>query len=194
MSIKKHYFLPQNGFTLIELVVVIGILAVLSVFVLATLNPLQQFKKSRDGERKSDLAQIQRALEQYYQDHGSYPKSNATYNITDLNGNTVAWGGASGWSPYMNLVPKDPDSTRTYIYYASGSIPQSYKLYANLEVGPDDPQTCKATVTNCINNPNNVTYCTCGGVPAGVTCGIGSSTYPCNYGVSSPNTDPDSAL
>src|SRR5574338_433612 len=145
----------QKGFTLIELVVVIGILAILAVFVLAALNPLEQFKKARDGQRKSDLASMQRVLEQYYQDHGSYPKSNGAYQITDFNNNAIIWGGTSGWSPYIDLVPKDPDSSRTYVYYTSGNTPQAYKLYASLEVGPNDPQTCKATVTNCINNPDS---------------------------------------
>lgn len=191
---KKNLPINQKGFTLIELVVTIGILSILSLLVIATLNPLEQFKKARDGNRKSDLAQLQRVLEQYYQDHGSYPQSTGptAYEIKDFNGNAVVWGGSAGWPPYMNLVPKDPDSTRTYIYYASGTVPQSYKLYANLEVGPNDPQTCKATVTNCINNPTSVAYCSCGGVPAGVTCGVNGNSYPCNYGVSSPNTDPDS--
>lgn len=183
----------QNGFTLIELIVTIGILAVLAVLALATLNPLQQFRKARDGERKSDLAQMQRVLEQYYQDHGSYPKSSVSNTITDFNGNSVVWGGSSGWAPYMNLVPKDPDSSRTYVYYAAGTTPQSYKLFSSLEVGPNDPQTCKADVANCQNNPTSVPYCTCGGVPAGVDCGANGVHYPCNYGVSSPNTTPDSS-
>lgn len=180
----------QQGFTLIELVVSIGILAILAVAALAALNPLEQFAKARDGQRKSDLAQIQRMLEQYYQDHGNYPKSSGSYTITDFNGNSVVWGGSSGWPPYANLVPSDPDSNRRYVYYAAGTNPQKYQLYTAIERGPSDPQTCMATVTNCINNPNNISYCTCSNVPAGVDCGTGSKHYPCNYGVTSPNTTP----
>lgn len=182
--------LRSNGFTLIELVVSIGILAILAVFALAALNPLEQFQKARDGQRKSDLAQLQRVLEQYYQDHGQYPKSSGAYAITDFNGDSVAWGGSSGWPPYMNLVPQDPDMYRTYAYYAPGANPQKYQLYASLERGPLDPQTCMAAVTNCINNPTSITYCTCPNVPAGADCGNRSKQYPCNYGVSSPNTTP----
>src|SRR5579872_2213577 len=86
-SIINH----QYGFTLIELVISIGILAILAVFALAALNPLQQFAKARDGQRKSDLGQIQRMLEQYYQDHGNYPTSSSSYTITDFNGVNVTW-------------------------------------------------------------------------------------------------------
>ncbi len=178
------------GFTLIELIIVIGILAILAVFALAALNPLAQFRKARDGERKSDLAQIQRVLEQYYQDHGNYPKSSSSYTITDFNGVSLGWGASGGWSPYMDLVPKDPDSSRTYVYYAPGGSPQSYYLYTSIEQGPNDTQTCKATVSNCINNPESLTYCTCGNVPAAVDCGASGKHHPCNYGVSSPNTTP----
>lgn len=181
----------QQGFTLVELVIVIAILAILAVFALAALNPLQQFRKARDGTRKSDLTQIQRALEQYYQDHGNYPPSyTGSYTITDFNGNSVAWGGANGWPPYMNLVPKDVNSDRTYVYYAAGSSPQKYQLYAALEMGPNDPQTCKATVANCQKFPESTVYCTCSGVPVGVNCGANGTNHPCNYGVSSPNTTP----
>ena len=44
----------------------------------------EQFKKADDTKRKSDLAQIQRALEAYYQDFGMYPDDNnatSTYKI-----------------------------------------------------------------------------------------------------------------
>lgn len=179
-------FSKNSGFTLIELVVSIGILAILAVFVLAQLNPVEQFKKARDGERKSDISQIQKALEQYYQDHGSYPTSTNVYKIQDFSGNPVDWGGASGWTPYLNVVPADPDNTRSYVYYAFNSG-QSYRLYASLERGPSDVSTCQASVTNCRNNPTSVQYCSCTGIPVGATCGSGKV---CNYGVSSPNTTP----
>lgn len=182
----------NNGFTLIELVLVIGILAILAVFVLATLNPLEQFKKARDAQRKSDLGQIQKALEQYYQDHGRYPASSTTGLITDYNGNAITWGGPTGWAPYMNVVPADPDSQRTYVYYSSSADSyQSYRLYASLERGTSDPQTCTATSTQCIQNPTSVAYCNCPGANTiGANCGTNGGSYPCNYGVTSPNITP----
>lgn len=192
LSVSNFQFSKKSGFTLIELIVSIGILAILAVFAIAALNPLDQFRKARDSERKSDLAQMQRVLEQYYQDHGSYPANSAnTYMITDFNGNPVVWGGSSGWSPYMNLVPIDPTSDlRTFIYYSLDNG-QKYRLFASLEKGPTDPSTCKATIQACINNPTSAANCNCSGVPVSVDCGVGSKHYPCNYGVSSPNTTAD---
>jgi prepilin-type N-terminal cleavage/methylation domain-containing protein len=160
----------RKGFTLIELIVAIGVLAIFSSFVVAILNPFEQFKKAADSKRKSDLAQIQRALEAYYQDFGSYPQS-SSYQIV-YNSSALVWG--SSWAPYMDVLPKDQDGSRSYIYVASGAQPQLYQIYASLDRGGKDPQACNQAGTSCPN------------VPAGVTCGDGV----CNFGLSSPNTSP----
>lgn len=174
---KFHILSKEKGFTLIELVIVIGILAILSIFVLAVVNPIEQFAKARDAQRKSNLGQIQKALEQYYQDNGKYPANNGSYQIVNVNGQAVTWGGAAGWSPYMNLVPSDPISTRTYVYY-SYSNQQTYILYASLERGTKDPQACnKGNACTSLTGVN--------GAPSANSCGL-----TCNYGISSPNTTP----
>jgi type II secretion system protein G len=161
-----------SGFTLIELVVVIGILAILAVAGLFALNPIAQFQKANDARRKADLSQIQKALETYYQDNGSYPiEVSLPYKIIvpGTPPTTIEWG--QSWSPYMNLVPADPASSKNYVYYSTG---QSYFLYASLDVGGTDPQAC--------NKDGSV----CSKVPSGATCGGGI----CNFGVSSPNVSP----
>src|ERR1035437_4099438 len=102
--------IKNKEFTLIELIISIGILGILAVAALLALNPFAQFQKANDLRRKSDLAQVQRALETYYQDNKSYPAStscnNVNFQIQAVDGSCVAWG--SSWSKYMNLVPKDP--------------------------------------------------------------------------------------
>lgn len=184
----KHWSLTSSpGFTLIELVIVIGILAILAVFVLAVVNPVEQFAKARDAQRKADLGQIQKSLEQYYQDNGRYPANNGSYQITDVNGQAVPWGGASGWNPYMNLVPSDPLSTHTYIYYSTG---QTYWLYASIERGKQDSQSCNkgASCGEFSNPPTPIPAAN--KFPNANSCGKGNNAYLCNYGVSSPNTTP----
>jgi prepilin-type N-terminal cleavage/methylation domain-containing protein len=71
----KKTFIGSKGFTLIELVLVIGILAVISVIVLTVLDPIAQFQKANDAKIKSDLSQIQKGLENYYNDNNVYPDS-----------------------------------------------------------------------------------------------------------------------
>lgn len=160
-----------NGFTLIELIVVTAIIALIATAAIVTLNPFSQFQKARDSRIKSDLSQIQKALEAYYQDKGSYPNS-GSYKMLNSSGTTIDWG--SSWQPYMNVLPKDPTLGNTYVYYSSGG--QIYYIYANLGRGAADPQAC--------NSGNACTSLSGNGIPA-TACG-----GTCNFGVSSPNVSP----
>lgn len=55
----------KKGFTLLELLIVIGIIATLSVIVMLVLNPAETLRKSRDTQRMSDLATLKTALGLY---------------------------------------------------------------------------------------------------------------------------------
>lgn len=55
----------KKGFTLLELLIVIGIIAILSVVVILVLNPAETLSKSRDTQRMSDLATMKTALGLY---------------------------------------------------------------------------------------------------------------------------------
>src|SRR4051812_9967415 len=93
MSNKKF----PKGFTLVELMIIISVLGVLGTMIIMLVNPIAQIDKAQDAHRKSDLAEIQKALDLYYQDNGRYPVSTGTYQITN-----AAWGGA--WTPYIGRV------------------------------------------------------------------------------------------
>jgi prepilin-type N-terminal cleavage/methylation domain-containing protein len=69
MKSKNISTLPRKGFTLIELVVVIGILAVLLTIVLVAINPARQFKQANDTKRRSDVNAILNAVSQYSAEH-----------------------------------------------------------------------------------------------------------------------------
>lgn len=169
------------GFTLLELIIVIGVLAILALLVLMIVNPFAQFQKANDARRKEDLAQIQRTLEQYYQDNGVYPTGTQDHQLTNPQLTPVPWG--SSWSPYMNVVPKDPDGTKSYVYVSTGQL---YRLYAALDRGGLDVQACKAADSTCQQSPFS-SSCQCGYVPALTYCG---GTHICTFGLSSPNTTP----
>jgi len=162
----------SRGFTLIELIVVIGIIALVATATIAVLNPFGQFQKARDARIKSDLSQLQKALETYYQDKGGYPSSTSEYKILDGT-TTINWG--SSWQPYMNVVPSDPTAINKYIYYVT-SDRQAYYIYANLNKGAADPQAC--------NGGNACISLSANGIPE-TACGA-----TCNFGVSSPNVSP----
>ncbi len=54
-----------HGFTLVELLVVVGIIGVLVGVVLVVVNPARQFANARDTQRRSDLYGITNAIYQY---------------------------------------------------------------------------------------------------------------------------------
>lgn len=57
-----HNRLGDGGFTLLELLIVVSIIAILSVALVLVLNPAEALKKSRDAQRMSDLSTIKTAL------------------------------------------------------------------------------------------------------------------------------------
>lgn len=66
---QKHILKKQKGFTLIEILVVIGIIAVLAGVVLVAVNPARQFKQARDSQRLANINTILNAIGQNISDH-----------------------------------------------------------------------------------------------------------------------------
>lgn len=171
----------EKGFTLIEVMTVVGVIAFVTVALLSIVNPGLQLKKANDTKRKTDLAQIQRGLEVYYNDNGKYPAEalSCNYSILGNNGDfndCIEWG--KPWTPYMDIIPQDKGSKK-YVYHTTVDR-QSYYLYASLENTGQNSGICPFN-SGTGNNQ-------CPNVPIGATCG--GSNDICNYGVSSPNTSP----
>jgi prepilin-type N-terminal cleavage/methylation domain-containing protein len=110
----------KKGFTLIELLVVMAILALLAAIGLGTFNSSRL--KGRDSKRKNDLAQIEKALEMYYNDHGEYP------GVGDYPAGESAFQDENN-TLYMKEMPTD-SKFGDYPYETDGTY---YKIYARLE-------------------------------------------------------------
>jgi len=116
----------EKGFTLIELLIVVSILAILITLGYQSFTGSQ--KKARDAQRKSDLRQIQKALELYQQDQPTpqYPDATTWADLeTELETND-----------YMKEVPADPlPSAGNWPAYSYNRDSDSlkYTLYACLE-------------------------------------------------------------
>ena len=139
--IKKERleFQGGKGFTLIEILIVVAIIAILASVVLIGLGPTQQ--AGRDARRISDLRQIQNGLELYFNKCGYYPgdavagscAGHAHVATTGYNGGaTTAKAALTGSAIGINSVPDDPNSSQHYVYRtdAGGS---TYLLEATLE-------------------------------------------------------------
>lgn len=135
----------RPGFTLIEILVAVSIIALLTV--LGVTNFMVANKKARDGKRQGDLEQIKAALEIYRTDRRVYPT-------------TGAWPGAggtlsAGGSTYMQNIPDDPTTGKNYAYTSDGS---TYTLCASSELGSGTATGCGScgsgfTCNYKINNP-----------------------------------------
>lgn len=69
-------FVHKNGFTLVELMVVIAIIGILASIVLVSVSGGKS--KARDAQRSSDLENFAGALEVYYSQNGHYPYTNCS--------------------------------------------------------------------------------------------------------------------
>ncbi len=89
-----------RAFTLLELLLVIGILAVLASVTFIAINPAEQLKKSRDSSRLADLATLNSALSIYVTDTGgstSIGTTTLTYlSLSDPAATTSAGSDCSG--------------------------------------------------------------------------------------------------
>ena len=77
----NHKSQTKKGFTLLELLIVIAILAVLGAMVIFLLNPAETLRKARDSQRISDLGTIKTALGLYLTNVAS-PDLNGTGDCT----------------------------------------------------------------------------------------------------------------
>lgn len=128
--------MKQKGFTLLELLVVIGIIGILVSLITVSFSNAQ--KSSRDSRRRQDIVAIQNAMEQYYSQKFEYPV------CTGISCGTLA-------SYFVNsTAPTDPLNSTvngvTYQYIYASSLSQ-YTVTANLEKCPATGP-CSVTVTN----------------------------------------------
>src|SRR5215831_5012239 len=74
-----------NAFTLIELVLVVGIIIVLTGLVLSTVGYAR--KKGARARAETEIAALSAACENYKADNGIYPRDTATTDILDARTN-----------------------------------------------------------------------------------------------------------
>lgn len=65
-----------TGFTLMELLIVIGVLGILAAGLLAAIDPFEQLKKARDSNYRSAGLELLSGVQRYYANHGYFPWTN----------------------------------------------------------------------------------------------------------------------
>lgn len=139
----------SKGFSLIELLVVVAIVAVLSAIVITSMTSSRQ--KARDAKRISDLAQIQLALEQFFDKCRHYPNG---ISLTSTYGSYC-----QPLSTYISVIPKDPSSGASYDYGVDSDY-LDYVLRASLETtNSATADGLSGTVYTLSCDPSSTSYC-----------------------------------
>ncbi len=130
----------KRGFTLIEILVVVGIISILVSFVTVSFSAAQ--KKARDVKRRGDLLTLQKCMETYFAANQAYP----TISTRLLDGAVLASCDSSNSIAVLdpiNAAYGSPSVNYRYTYTENTPINTNYSVTANLE-GSSTP----FTVTN----------------------------------------------
>ena len=123
----------QQGFTLVEILVVVVILAILAAIVIPQFTAATD--EARDNVIKMDLSRIRQQIEVYKQQHGQLPIlvdfENQLTQATNSNGDP-AIPGTPGFpfGPYLRTIPINPFTTTNDV--GDGNVGDSAWYYNEL--------------------------------------------------------------
>lgn len=173
-NLRLNFQRTLGGFSLLELIMVMGMLSVIIGFVLVSFPASQ--KRARDTQRKSDIKQYQAALEVYAnRNDGLYPRRNAA---SGQRADTVLCGDLGLSSGECSSDPKDGTNQCNgvqcrYLYQSNNPgcgvgqpCATRYVVWGALEQ-PDDAGNAQYFVT-CSN-----------GISGEITSGIPPSSGNC---------------
>lgn len=137
----------QKGFTLVELLIVVGILGILAVGAFIALNPAARLDQARDNTAKQGVSQVATALQTYYATNAEYPTTAEGLAALETSGD-------------LTDIPFGPDNT-TPVSYVGNVAQDNAAVYFTLE-RPEGSNTvwCFQTSTGRAQAVTNAAACT----------------------------------
>jgi type IV pilus assembly protein PilA len=122
-SFRKLWARGKQGFTLMEILLVVGIIGILAAAVIVALNPARQFAQARNAQRWSNINALLNAVYQYAVDNNGLIPAAITTTVREIcNNQTDCIDDDSGGIPlielqsmlvgtdqrYLTALPSDP--------------------------------------------------------------------------------------
>jgi prepilin-type N-terminal cleavage/methylation domain-containing protein len=140
ISLKKR----NQGFTIVELLIVIVVIGILALLVITTYSGIQA--KARNSKRASDVATIQTQLEAFFQNKGYYP------SLGDMNDSSWLSTNMKSLDTGALIDPSNATQSKTLVNSTSPS-----KQYGYVVTTSDD-QSCEDDDTTCAKYTLTATY------------------------------------
>lgn len=132
----------QQGFTIVELLIVIVVIGILAALVVTTFTGIQQ--KARNTERQTDIKAIHGQVEAYYAQNGKYP------SLAELNDSTFRTANMKGLDVE---ALKDPKGTAATLVGAPAA-----SAYAYAALNASDAACDNVSGNDCVKYTMTATY------------------------------------
>lgn len=126
----KAWAPKQKGFTIVELLVVIVVIAILASITVVSYNGIQ--KRARDSARDTAARSIMLAMEVYRSDNNAYP---SITGVAAGSGSNISGLSSSLVPTYISKVPNDPEASKN-INYVTNAAGDGYGMYVLYESRP----------------------------------------------------------
>ncbi len=114
----------KSGFTLLEMLIVLTIIAILATIVFVSLDPITQFAEGRNARRWSDVNNISTAMYRFIIKNKSFPAGidekvrqlgtlSSGCNTVCINAEASCLDISGQMKPYLDSIPLDPKAGST---------------------------------------------------------------------------------
>ena len=133
----------QDGFTLIEMILVVVIISILAAVVIA--NYSNEPQKTRIAAAKMGLQTIDSSLERYSMDNGAFPTNDQ--GLKALSEKPISPPIPQNWSKYINTGIIDPWGNEYKYRYPGEHNKESFDIWS---MGPDGRDGTEDDITNWV--------------------------------------------